>query len=313
MSKLAQYNCPWPAEMHYEKIRSLGSGSYGGVWLARSNDPAYSKDFVAVKTINVSSKITEEYAIREIEILSQVNHPYCTKLIRSFDIINNTRFLVIELGKGPTIQYLLKTGGALGLPLAEHISRQLIEIVAYLHSHAIMHRDLKPDNCIVVGAHSSDDSIWSDENDAKMKVKEAQWKLMLVDFGFARSLSPEDLQIDYTSEAKEKNTIFSLDEAIDPKYSAYKTNEIGTKSISNRDILNLSCIGSRPFAAPEVTTSMKKNSTIIPFSSFHKLKNQKSFAEYVSDYSMAADAFSLGKIFSQSENYIITLTLHHFH
>ena len=88
----------------------------------------------------------------------------------------------------------MKTGGALRLLLAEHISRQLIEVFAYLHFHAITHRGLKPDNCIVVGAHSSDDLIWSYENDAKMKVKEDTWKLMLVDFGFTRSMSLEDLQ-----------------------------------------------------------------------------------------------------------------------
>jgi len=121
---------------------------------------------------------------------------------------------------------------------------------------------LKPDNCIIVGAHSSDDAIWSDGNDAKKNLKDDKWKLMLVDFGFARSLSPNDLQKDpINSEVMQKDADFSLDEALDPKsslYSACKTNAISAKSMTKQDIVEMSAIGSKPFAAPEITAGMKK-------------------------------------------------------
>jgi serine/threonine protein kinase len=44
------------------------------------------------------------------------------------------------------------TCGALVLPMAGHISRQLVSAVAYFHGRAVIHRDIKPDNMIVVGA-----------------------------------------------------------------------------------------------------------------------------------------------------------------
>lgn len=69
----------------------------------------------------------------------------------------------------------------------------------------MIHRDVKPSNCILAltnepGPHSDaeydwhdDDAIWSSTEDGVNAVRSHKWKLMLVDFGFARALEKEEI------------------------------------------------------------------------------------------------------------------------
>ena len=289
---------------------------------------------VAIKFIDISSDLSRSYAVREIQILSKLDHPYCTKMIEVIDFPEKcTKFIVMTLGEGPTIHSLIKRGGAFGLPLAKYVSRQLIEVIAYLHSHAVLHRDIKPENCILVGADLSDEDIWSDGDNSKKRVEEGKWNLMLVDFGFSRALLPKDL-----SEKKEDNwdntsnqisqnqsSLSNIDAALlESKISLSHTNDVKSHqhrfllfgkgeekkkqsrkidhlkySYSNVDVLELSAIGSKNYAAPEMFQSMKKNNSSLPNYSDIEQNQQKSCAEYVSKYSMAVDAYSLGKFFAK--------------
>jgi len=205
-SQFADAEWPNEAETMYERVEVLGRGSFGVVWMARrlskqAND--LDDEFVAVKNIEIKEKKGRIYAQREISILKEIRHPNVIRLIRAFPIYRNRCQLVaMEMARGPNLQYLVTRRGALGLPLGRLIARHLIAAVSYLHGRAVLHRDIKPTNCILENTELAtqdiydwigDDLIWSDSEEAEKIVASGKFKLMLVDFGFARALDHDEI------------------------------------------------------------------------------------------------------------------------
>lgn len=197
----------WPSEVEdkYERYEALGKGSFGVVWMCRRlGKPTDQEDdeYVAIKEINIKDEKSEIYAQREIEILKELKHPNVIRMIRAHPVFNGARVVVMQLARGPNLHQLVIKRGALGLPLVRLISRQLIAAVSYLHGRAVIHRDIKPSNCILAcnakKPHheydwTRDDAIWSSKDDCEKAVNEGRWKLMLVDFGFARALEHQEI------------------------------------------------------------------------------------------------------------------------
>jgi serine/threonine protein kinase len=68
---------------------------------------------------------------------------------------------------------------------------------------AVLHRDIKPTNCILESTQArvqdgydwnKDNAIWSNGPDAEAAVAANKWKLVVIDFGFARALTRHELE-----------------------------------------------------------------------------------------------------------------------
>ena len=198
----------WPelAERMYERVEVLGRGSFGVVWMARrvtKPEDEFDDEYVALKNILIKEEKGRVYAQREIAILQELHHPNVIRLIRAFPVFRSSSQLVaLQMARGPNLQYLVTKRGALGLPLSRLVARHLIAAVSYLHGRAVIHRDIKPTNCILENTQLAaqdiynwvgDDIIWSDSQEAEHVVETGKYKLMIVDFGFARALEEGEI------------------------------------------------------------------------------------------------------------------------
>ena len=152
---------------HYEIAGSLGAGGMGEVYRAR--DHKLSRD-VALKVLpDLLAGDADRLARfqREAQVLASLNHPNIAA-IYGFEDSGATHALVLELVEGPTLADRLATG-ALPVPEALAIARQIADAVAAAHDAGIIHRDLKPANIKV-------------RDDGTVKV---------LDFGLAKALSSD--------------------------------------------------------------------------------------------------------------------------
>ena len=107
--------------------------------------------FAAVKVIDKAELCRDGDKMflvdREIEIMSQLDHP---NIVRLYEVYENEAevCLVMELAKGGELFDRLVEVGSLEEREAGRVMAQLLEAVSDLHSRGIVHRDLKPENLL---------------------------------------------------------------------------------------------------------------------------------------------------------------------
>ncbi len=157
----------------YKILSKLGSGSFGNVFLAENK---YTKEKVAMKIIKKANKdlLSDGEIKDEIDILKNLEHPDIVRIIESF----NTResyVLVTEYCEGGELYDQVKN--QLSETQIAVIFKQLLSGLAYLHSHNIVHRDLKLENILI------------QEIEKSKTTGEDLFNIKIIDFGTARIFS----------------------------------------------------------------------------------------------------------------------------
>ena len=168
-------------------LKCLGRGTFGEVYLSSKRGKT---GYYAVKKIDRSiadNPNFKKYFENEIKILSHLNHPNIVKL-EAVTKNHKNYFVIMEYINGGGLseclhRYILKYHRAFPEEVVQHLMRQIIEALFYIHSRKIIHRDLKLDNIMV-----SFNSIYDKENLNMMNAK-----IKIIDFGFAIQLLNADL------------------------------------------------------------------------------------------------------------------------
>ncbi|RUS86279.1 hypothetical protein EGW08_005971, partial [Elysia chlorotica] len=153
---------------NYHVLEIIGEGSFGKVYKGRKK---YTSQIVALKFIPKMGKSEKELKglRREIDIMRGLKHDNIIELLDSFDTDKEV-VVVTDCAEGELFQ-ILEDDANLPEEQVRTIAAQLVSALYYLHSHRILHRDMKPQN-ILLGKGGV---------------------IKLCDFGFARGMSTNTL------------------------------------------------------------------------------------------------------------------------
>ena len=135
----------------YRLERRLGAGGFGVVWLAF--DEKLERE-VAVKVIvRDGDEPIPARAEREARVAARLNHPGIVALFELAADEDNV-YLVSELVPGRTLAELMNAGALSDRDVAR-IGAALCDALGHAHGRKVIHRDVKPQNVIVVAEPSA--------------------------------------------------------------------------------------------------------------------------------------------------------------
>lgn len=133
----------------YRVADRVGEGAMGVVYRGfRESDGLP----VAVKVLRTASEVTQRQQarfLREAEILAKLEHPHIVRSLGSG--VDGGLYIVMEWVEGPDLGRVVKAKGALPVPTAVKIGRQLLAGLGHAHAAGYVHRDVKPSNLLAAG------------------------------------------------------------------------------------------------------------------------------------------------------------------
>ncbi|KAJ3589578.1 hypothetical protein NHX12_010423 [Muraenolepis orangiensis] len=135
-------------EKHFSDLREIGHGSFGAVYFARD---VRTNEVVAIKKMSYNGKQSNEKwqdIIKEVKFLQRIRHPNSIEYKGCY-LREHTAWLVMEycLGSASDLIEVHKK------PLQEveiaAITHGALQGLAYLHSHNMIHRDVKAGNILL--------------------------------------------------------------------------------------------------------------------------------------------------------------------
>jgi len=131
----------------YTLVAPIGAGGMGGVWeIADDYGNRYALKSPAAG-MSANAEATKRFA-REANAVAMLDHPNLVSAVEVF-VEAGYLFLVMEKVIGRPLSKLIEEG-----PMQPRnalvIARQILDGVGHAHQHNLVHRDLKPDNIMLV-------------------------------------------------------------------------------------------------------------------------------------------------------------------
>ncbi|EDP51600.1 hypothetical protein KXW75_000728 [Aspergillus fumigatus] len=156
-------------------IKTLGTGTFARVWLAKFKDETIRRDNVyALKVLRKADVIKlkqVEHVRNERKALAAVaGHPFITTLIASFSD-EQSLYMLLDYCPGGEIFSYLRRARRFNETTSRFYAAEITLTIEYLHDvEGIVYRDLKPENILL----------------------DADGHIKLVDFGFAKQINDRE-------------------------------------------------------------------------------------------------------------------------
>ncbi len=199
----------------YQLDQCIGAGGMGEIYRARR---LHIGDTVAVKVLRndvVENEKSRQRFYREARAAAMLHHPNAVVIHDFGEDTDGTTYIVMELLIGRSLRQMLIDEGLISTQRAYGIIRQASAALDAGHRNGIVHRDIKPDNIILLDSHDGVDHIKIlDFGIAKLRDKaldtaslEQRLTNMGTVIGTPHYMSPEQCQ---GEEADARSDIYSL-------------------------------------------------------------------------------------------------------
>ena len=151
----------------YEVLKKLGEGGMGTVYLAEQVSIGRK---VALKLLQGNYAKKDEFIARfrrEARLAASLSHRNIVTIYDFDQDSDDTLFIAMEYVDGRKLTDVIRSDGPLDVQRAVRLGSQIAEGLDAAHRQGVIHRDIKPDNIMIIG------------NDDTEEVK-------LMDFGIAR-------------------------------------------------------------------------------------------------------------------------------
>jgi serine/threonine-protein kinase len=144
---------------NYQVTSKLGEGGMGMVFLAEH--PVIGAK-VALKAIHPRFARRVDIVSRfvnEAKVVNQIQHDHIVNISDFGTTRGGDFYFVMEYLPGETLSQRIARRGALPVPRALNIAVQIADALQAAHEHGVVHRDVKPDNVILVPRGETTDFV----------------------------------------------------------------------------------------------------------------------------------------------------------
>jgi tetratricopeptide (TPR) repeat protein/serine/threonine protein kinase len=138
----------------YRLLSRIGSGSFGEVWRAEAPGGVE----VAVKIVFRPSDPNEiQRELEAMSLIKRLRHQFLLQT-QAFWALPDRLLIIMELADGNLRdrERICRQAGQPGIPTGELLGyfREAAEALDFLHLNSVQHRDIKPDNILLLGRHA---------------------------------------------------------------------------------------------------------------------------------------------------------------
>lgn len=128
----------------FGNMRKIGQGATGGVFRATNLQTGQK---VALKQVNLRQQLRKEAILSELEVLQNVTHPNIVSYLGAY-LWAGELWTAMEYMEGGSLTQVVTSIYMTETQIAT-VLRQVLAGLAFLHSHGIIHRDIKSDNILL--------------------------------------------------------------------------------------------------------------------------------------------------------------------
>jgi serine/threonine protein kinase len=185
-----------PIEGKYEVIAKIREGGMGAIYKVRHRLLNELRVIKVMRPEVAESADQRKRFLREAQTATRLKHENVVSFYDFFVDDEGTAYMVMEYIEGINLRDMVRQCGPIPVGLALFLSKQSLSALAYLHRKGIIHRDISPDNIMMM--QEEDGTLHAkliDLGIAKLARAEEQEQLTAADefIGKLRYSSPEQL------------------------------------------------------------------------------------------------------------------------